>query len=299
MPEVTARSPGPTSMPVEVAPAAAPAQTLESAVSEAPKTEIKEEALSPKFAALARQQKQLRLQQEQVKAQEAAIQKQMEEMRSKYETDYIPKSRFSNDLFGALSDAGINQDQLLQYLNNPTNNDPNFRALQAKITELESKVQEPMKLIQEEKTQAYKNAVEQLRQETQALVQADDKYELIKNLDFSEEVVKTIEEEFKKTNRVMRPAEAAEKLENELLEVIIECAKLPKIKAKLTPAEAIAAEVAAPQKPQGIQIEKKQAPQAQQPIKTLTNQATSSPSKPLSSKERIERAKLAFYGKLN
>lgn len=301
MPEVTARAPIGSSSPVMATPAAS---TLEAAVTEtsAPVAEAaKEEALSPRFAALARQQKQLRLQQEQVKAQEASVQKQLDEMKSKYETDYIPKSRFSNDLYGALSDAGINQEQLLQYLNNPANNDPGYRALQAKITELESKVQEPMKMIEAEKSQAYKNAVEQLRQETVALVDTDTKFELIKNLGFSEEVVKTIEEEFKKTNRVMKPAEAAEKIENDLLEVILECAKLPKIQQKLMPVvEPVAEEIPVAPKKLGLQIEKKQAPQqAQQPIKTLTNAATSTPSKPLSAREKRERAILAFKGQLN
>lgn len=289
MPEVTQRAPLPTAS--AVAPAVAPANTEAPAI-ETPK---EEERLSPRFAALARQQKELRLRQEQIKSQELAVQKQLEDMRTKYESEYVPKSKFTQDFYGALQDVGINQDQVLQYLNSQANQDPAIRSLQAKIQELEAKVQEPMKRIDEQQSQAYNQAVEQIRHEASALIDSDSSFELTKAMNMSEAVVQLIEETFKKDKRLLTVQEAAEKVEDHILEEAIKYASLDKVKAKLAPV--VETPIVPTQQKSPLSIQKTSP--IPPPIKTLTNAVTASPSKSLTSREKRERAILAFKGQLN
>lgn len=270
---VTAAPQLPKASPVE------PAKPVEQA---APVAEVpKQEALSPKFAALARQQKEVRRQQEAFKVQQEAFKAQQ----TQYEQSYITKDKLKQDPMGTLRELGFTDDQIAaSMLSQPSPQDRQIKELMSKIEALEAGNKKVESTIQEKEKQAYNQAVGQIRNNVKLLVDGNPEYETIKETGAHEAVVKLIEQTFAENGTIMTNEEAAKEVEEYLLEEALKMANLKKVQAKLAPA------VAAPVAPKI---------NAQQPIKTLTNAATAVSSKPLSSKERRERAIAAFKGQLN
>lgn len=273
MPIVTAAPQIPQSAPVSQG-------TPELNVPETPEIK-KEEAISPKFAALARQQKEIRRQQQALKAQEDA----WKLKQSEYDSSYVPKDKLKSDLAGTLRELGYTDEQIAaSMLNQPTPQERQIKELMAKIEALEAGTQKVTDTIQEKEKQAYNQAVSQIRSNVKLLVDGNDEYETIKETGSHEAVVKLIEQTFAENGTIMTNEEAAKEVEEYLLEEALKMANLKKVQAKLAPA--VSAPIA-------------QKINAQQPIKTLTNAATTVSSKPLSAKERRERAIAVFNGQLN
>lgn len=264
------------------------------ASTEAPKAETKaaEDPLSTQYANLARKEKALRakaLQQEQsLKAKEAAIAAKEAELRAKeqeYQSKYIPKDKLTNDTLNALAEAGLTYDQITELMLNQQNPQKMQeiqlnKKLEAKIQELEDKISKTQKSAEEQQTQAYKQAVNQIRNETKSLVEADPTFETIKATGSIDDVVQLIEETFKQEGVLLSVEDAAREVEEYLVEEAMKIAKLNKIQQRLAPAPK-------PAEP------KQEPPKQQQTLKTLTN-SISSPEK-LSARDR---AILAFKGEL-
>lgn len=255
-----------------------------------PAPEKKDDFLSPKFAALARQEKQIRAERQKFKAEKEAF----EAEKSARLNGYIPKDKFKSDPLSALEEAGMSYDDLAkQLLEAPQAQvDPTVRALQAKVEALTSQLSQFTKQAEESKSTAYQQALETIRHKVNGVVEANPtEFEMIKTLEQSDAVVALIEETFKADGYVMSEEEAAREVEDHLLSEAIRMAALEKVKKKLAPAPAAEtpqAETAAPQ-----QLETKQ-PQ----LTTLTNSVASTGGKRLTEAERRQRAILAAQGKL-
>lgn len=268
-------------------------QTINTLPDKAPPAPIAEQAvaadtdqLSPKFAQLARKEKQLRMQYSQMKTEEAAWKKSQDEQKAQY----ISKQQLKENPLALLQEAGHSTDELINLLlNGPKQVDPQLAQMQAEIQALKTQQEEATKKFEEKTTNDYQQAVNQIRNEAKLLTESDERFETIKETSSVEGVVALIEETFKETGIVMKVEEAAKQVEDYLVEEALKMARLKKVQSQLIPA--------APTLPQKQSQARQQIPTQQ--TKTLTNAATSTSTGPLTNRQRIERAKLAFYGKLS
>lgn len=254
-----------------------------------PDTKVTEEtvaapAVDPKIEAFARKERQIRkMQQELTREREAMTAKQKE-----YETNYIPKSRLTEDPMSVLTEAGVSYDKLTELLlNQPNQNDPTIRALRAEIKALADKQNNAEKQAQEAISQQYEQAKKQIAMEAKLLVDSDPEFETIKAEGLHEAVTELIIEAFNREGHLMDVAEAAKEVENHLVERGFKMAQYGKVKARLAPKTEPAVTVP--------KVEK----QSQASIKTLTNRVSQEPTSKSSEKAKRERAIAAFYGKLN
>ncbi len=281
------------------APSVGESRSSEAPASEKPAAESlapSEEPLSAQYAALARREKaareaararsaELKAAQDALKAQEEAL----KAREAEYSSKYVAKDAFQADPLKALTDAGLSYDQITEMLlnqsNAPTNPvyDRTIAQLNAKIAELEAKTTSATKLIEDREVQARQQAVNQIKADVNKLVLTDPAFETIKAMGQSDEVVRLIEETFDKEGVLMTVEEAAQEIENYLVEEIYNAAaKSSKVKSRLQPVSAPLAQK---------QIDAAPAASSNNQLKTLTNSVGSN--RQLSARER---ALMAFRG---
>jgi len=227
--------------------------------------EATEKPISPQFAALAKQERQLRKARQELKAQQDAWKAE--------QASFVSKDLLKTDPLKALSDAGISYEKLTELQLSQVAPDPN-QTLLNKIAELEAKLASVDEQFTKRDTQAYDAAVNQIRNDVKLLVDSDDTFETIRATDEQEAVVELIKKVFDAEGTILSVEEAAKLVEEKLLERKLKevetLTKLSKIKSRLSkPAENLA-----------------EANEVQQPQKqpTLSNQAAVS--RPLTARER-------------
>lgn len=261
--------------------------------SEVPAPEVtakpKEEPLSAQYAQLARKEKALRAQAQKLKADQDAFKAQQtanQPAAPQPESVDAYKARLLKDPLNTLNEAGLTWDQLTeQALNAPTHEQRAQQAyiakLEARLESLEKGVKTTQESYEQSQQNAYKQAVNQIRNEAKQLVSSDPAYETIKETNSVNDVVDLIERTFKEDQVLLSVEEAAQAIEDHLVEEALKIAKIKKIQDRLKPAPS-----PAPQ-----QQAKAQGTQQPQTMKTLTN-ATGATRK-LSTRDR---AILAFKG---
>ncbi len=270
----------------------------ESATSDAPTetssadTKTSEEPISSQYAVLARKEKAIRQREQQLRAREAQIKAAEDAAKSAPksptidESKYVPKDRLTQDPFTVLNELGLNYDQLTELaLNAPK---PEQLALMNEIKAMREEILnlkgETKKSFEDQQNLQRTQAVSQISNEVKRLVNNDPNFETVKATGSISDVVELIEKTFDEDGILLSVEDAAQQVEDYLIEEAIKIARLSKIQQRLQPKESPAA--SAPQKT---------TTQPEQPqLKTLTNAITSS--RPLSAKER---AILAFQGKLS
>lgn len=256
-------------------------------------------AFAAKFAALARREKALQRRDQELKTKEQSWLAE----KAKYETDYLPKSRLKENPLNAITESGLSQDELINLiLNGPTAQDQAYNKLQAEIQALKDDNVKAKTSQEEQQTKAYENAVTQIRNDAKILIEKDERFQTIKALDSIEAVVELIKSNFDETGSVLSIEDAADQVENYLIEEGLKFAQLDKVKAKLNPPPPPAPEVQKLQsitKPHHTQtVAREQNTRPSVAIKTLTN-AQNASSQPLNALDKRQRAILAFQGKLN
>jgi hypothetical protein len=265
----------------------------ESPTAEAPApSSAPEDPLSSHYANLARKEKALRAKESQIKAREAAIRAKEEAAKPQTpaapafdESKYIPKDLLKSNALQALADAGVSYEEITELmLNQPAQQDAQRiayeRRLEAKLQELESKQAAVQKSIEQQQTTAYQQALRQIKSEVSQLVDTDPGFETIKATGSVSDVVDLIEKTFNKDNVLLSVEEAAQAVEDYLVEEATKLAKIEKIQKRLKPNASSQASV-----------EKPQPDDKKQQLKTLTNAV--GVSRQLTAKER---AVLAFKG---
>lgn len=287
MPVITAQAPLPTTSAVNGTLAKDPPPPPSPPTLDAPvKTE--DERLSPRLAAMARREKEIRRMQQQLQSEKDAMKAKEEE----YKTSYIPRDRIQKETLAVLLENGLTQDQIMNMvLNGPQQMDPALAEIQKQVKAIQEAQLNTEKMVKEKHDKDYENAVNQIRKEATDLVASNPDYETIKETGSAEAIVELIKETFKEDNVLLSVHEAAKMVEDHLLEDGLKMAALKKVREKLTAQEA-------PAQPQKNSLADAQAKAPQQPIKTLTNAATATSSKPLSSRDRRDRAIAAFKGQL-
>lgn len=260
---------------------------------EAPKVEepvaASEKPLSSHYANLAREQRALRskaLKQEQaMQIREAKIAEQEAAMKAReldYQSNYIPKEKLTGDTLNALLDAGLSYDQITEAMLQQQSQ-PDFtksRAyveLQNELKQIKQSQEQAKKSYEDQQSQAYTQAVNQIKSEAKKLVFTDANFETIKATNSVNDVVELIEETFKQDGILLSVEEAAQAVEDHLVEEAMKIAKIKKIQLKM-------------QSSSPTEKKSTDAPKQQQ-LKTLTNSVSST--RQLTAKER---AMLAFKG---
>lgn len=254
-------------------------------------------AASRQFAQLARQEKALRAKVQQqetsIKAREDALKAREAELTAKdnqYKQGYYSKDQIKQDILSVMAEAGVSYDEVVQQVVNQSPQDPRMtaqlNALKAEIKVLRDAQDTSSKSYADQQTQAYESAVQQIRNDVTNLVKDDPNFETIRVAKAHKDVVELITETYKKDGILLSVEEAALEVENYLVDEALKFTRLDKIQKKLQAATQAASKPtqqtqATPAKPQT------------QPMKTLTNAASSS--RQLSAKER---AILAFKGEL-
>lgn len=304
MPIVTERAPLPQSAPVAGIPAvdriaaakavaagrqpditenSAPATTPEATAAETTAEGSPDEQLSPKFAALARKERALRSKYQEFKAREEALKAKEAEI-SSFST---LKSRATQEPLAVLQELGISYDMLTNaILNQPDPESQAYAKLQAEIDAVKQAQTQSQKQLEEAQVKQYEQAVNQIRTDVKQLVASDPTFETIKDMSQEEAVVELIKETFNSQGILLELSEAAQQVEDYLVEEALKYAQLKKVQQKLSPPA-----------PQSAQSQKTSTSQ-KLPMKTLTNAVTASTPGKLSERERRERAILAFRGQL-
>lgn len=260
-----------------------------------PEPSPKEDPLSSQYAVLARKEKAARqramkLDQE-YKVREAALAAREAQLTEKATQDlsgYIPKDKLLRNPYGVLNELGVSYDKLTEDALRAQS--PEFQAMQQMRDEMREELQQlreeqgnTKKSIQEQQTQAYQQALGQIRNEVKELVYTDPSYEAIKAARATNDVVELIERTFNEDGTLLTVEQAANAVEDYLLEEATKMAQINKVKERL----ARNSETKQPS------TDPKQQATGEKNIKTLTNSVGST--RPLSARER---ALLAFKGEL-
>lgn len=251
------------------------------------------------MAIIARKERALRakaLQQEnEFKAKEAALNSQynnkiaeLEAKLAEYKTGYLPKSYIKQNTLDAMEQSGVTYDEYTQQVMTQQPTDPRvlaqLRRQEQVITDLQAKVENSEKAQRDQQSASYQSALRQIETDVKDLVKVDPTYEAIRFTRSEKDVVELIERTYQEEGRVMSVDEAAQEVENYLVDEASKLARLDKIKKRLNPPPVVKKAEEGQQTPK---------PQQSQPMKTLTN--SGSATRKLSARER---AMLAFKGEL-
>lgn len=254
------------------------------AKTEAPKAE----PLSDKYAALARRERQLRNEIRAFKAQQEAAK--VPAAPTFDESKYISKDRLEQDLLGTLGESGYSYDRIVEQALGAHNQDPYMKAALARMEgQIKAQAEANAKLqssLEDQQNNQRKQAVNQIRLDTQTLIKNDPNFETIRETNSVSDVVELIEKTFDEDGVLLSVEEAAQAVEDHLLEEAMKLTKIGKIQQRLKQA-AQAAPTKATQ--QGAQAAQQQQTQS----KTLTNNMGTT--RQLSARER---AILAAKGEL-
>ncbi len=249
-----------------------------------PAAQVETNDLSTKFAHLARKTKQFREEQRKFQVERDA----WKSKESQYQEATSLAERLAKDPIGVITERGVSKDQLASLLLNSENPQEanHIFQIQQENKELRAQIEKINKRFEDNESGAYQQALNQIKADTKILINSDaSNYEMITRAgdDGIEAVTALIKVMYEEDQVLMSVQEAAEQVEQELLERSISLASAKKVQAKLAPAPAVE-----PTKQQTI-------PGKSQPTRTLNSQAVQATSKPLSAKER---AILAFKGQL-
>jgi len=243
-----------------------------------------EEPISSQYAILAKKEKALRLRDQQMKAREAEIRAREEALRpappKAPEFDpskYVAREELTKDPFSVLADLGLSYDQLTEMaLNAPKAQDVATRnelaTLKAELAAIKGAQEQTKKSLEEQSSNSYKQALNQIRRDVTDLVTSDPYYETVSKTGSVSDVVELIERTFNEEGVLLSVEQAAKEVEDHLVDQLTSyTSRIDKIKKRLQPQAST----------QGAQ---KQEINRQPQLKTLTNSVSSS--RKLNARER-------------
>lgn len=250
-------------------------------------TKPQEQQPDNRMEQLAKRERAFRAQQRQFQQQQQQFKAEQEKLKST-PPDTSWKDRLKQDFFGVMNEAGLSHDEITSQLINTSQDTASIRALKAEIAALKTQLPKVMDDVKASQTKAYEQAVKQVARDVKITTNGNEAFEIInsKGQVGQDAVVEYIKATYEEDGILLSANEAAQEVEDFLLEEATALAKLKKVQAKLTPPEVLknpATKTAPTQKTQ-----------------TLTQQATTStPSGKSDAKQRRERAILAMQGLLN
>ncbi len=268
----------PASVPVsdETAPVSDIPDSIEqtAAVTEASKP------LSPQFAALAKQKREIQLERQKLDADKAAL----AASQTNDLSGYVSKADLKASPLKLLLAEGVTYDQLTEEILAQSSDNPNFSRLEADIKTLKEGFENQTKSMSEKEAAIEAQVRAQITRDAQTLISQGDDFEMIREAGYAPKITELIDKTFKKTGEIMDLAEAATLIENELLEESLKFARIKKVQSRLQPAPTPAQQQQPP----------KQDRPGTKTMRTLTNRDGSTS---LSMSKR-ERAIAAMEGRL-
>lgn len=265
----------------------------------------------PRIEHLAKRERALRHRDRQFKERETQLQAEIQTLKQKeleYQSNYIPKQKLREQTWDVLANEGISYDQLTQQaLQSPVTPEMiELKRVQEQIKKQEEAITAFKTDAQKQQEAQYAQALKLIERDVKSLVAADpDAYECVQSqgADAEQAAVELIKETFDNEGILISPEEALKEVEEYLLENAIKVSQLKKIQAKLKPKEPeivteppiIRGSASGPKVELSSTRTQPQVPA--QPSRTLTHQNPLQ-QKPLTNKDRRERAILAFQNKL-
>ncbi len=251
--------------------------------------------LSPQLTALARKEQAFRKQEQAFKAKQEefkASQAAFEAKQAEYASYAKLKESLTSKDYSVLDELGVSYEEWTNYLlqkgegANPENQE--FKAIKDELKSIKDKQTESETKQKEAETKQYEAIVNQYRNEIKSLVASDPSFETVKELNAEEHVLQHILDTFHEDGEALSVSDAAQEVEEKLLEDALQMARLKKVQEKIKPVEAAAAE------PQKKTLPPPSA--SKQAIRTLTQDVAPVSTKTypqfqhLSPKERIAQA---------
>lgn len=216
--------------------------------------------LSPQFAALARQKRALQVKEREIAQREEALETQP----GPNMDEYVSKADLLAKPLEVLLGNGVTYDRLTEDILNQQSAPIDPQKLRAEIKEDLKK-----ELLGEFGTrdqQAEAQVLADIKRDAIQITSQGEEFEAIREARAQNTVVDLIHRTWKQTGEILDTVEAAQLVENQLIEEALPFAKLKKIQGRLTPAQEVqVAQTPTPQKP-GTKI-----------MRTLTNRDNASP----------------------
>jgi sulfur relay (sulfurtransferase) DsrC/TusE family protein len=235
-----------------------------------------------KLAELARREKAMRLQSREMQAMKQAIAQREAEykiLQEELERERGFKSKLKSSPWDALIEAGFSPEEATTaFLNQPSAENIELKQLRAELAAIRAEQDQFKKTSQKAQEESYTQAKKQIESEVNQLVSSNEEYEMVKSMGAVQQVVDYIESTYQESGQLLDIETAAKHVEEFLMDEAMKLSKIKKLQSKFMPQESQA---------QSVNL----APQ----LKTLSNQLNAG-SKPLTAKERRERAIAAFKG---
>lgn len=227
-------------VPVEVEAAAAELPTPD--INEPAKETEETRPISPEMAALIKAKRALQVKERELAQREEAIKAQSPAVNME---DYISKADLKANPMKVF-DAGVTYDGLTEALmNNPIN--PEIQTLKADIKALKEELNGQLSTRDQ---QAEQQVLANIESNIRDLTADGEQFEAIRQARAQKKVVELIHKTWKKTGEVLSDSDAAELVENQLIEDNLPFARIKKVQSRITPApETRPEQIPAPQKP--------------------------------------------------
>lgn len=250
-----------------------------------------EQTLSPKLAMLARKEKALLAQKRALEQSRKSWEQEKAQLTAEAERAKQIRQRLKTDPYQVMLEEGLTADQAAALLlNQPNPQEQHTQLLKAELEALKAEIQSLKGGQQDAAVQNREAAKKQIFHDVSSFVEGSDQFEAIKTYgDVAKEaVVELIEKTFDAEGYVMDTEAAIKEVEEHLVEEAFKASQLKKVQSRLQPPKAETQPEA-----------QKQQTETQKPqISTLSNRIAPSSAKPLSERERRERAIAAFKGQL-
>lgn len=184
--------------------------------------------LSPQFAALAKQKRALQVKERELADREKALQ-------TGSVTDNAPDliARLKSQPLSVLQEHGVTYDQLTEAILSEQNGiHPEIQALKAELKALKEGVDKTF-ITKEE--QAEEAALTEMLFEAEGLAKEGEAYEMIREQNAYDQVLRLIHKTYKETGRVLDTAEAMETIEVKLLQDAEKLARIKKVQSRIAP----------------------------------------------------------------
>lgn len=225
--------------------------------------------LSPQLAALARERRALQVMKRDLEAKA----KLLEEQSSTDDKFVLDKAELKTKGLRKMLESGLTFEDLTQQVMDYQNGvNPQIHELEAKIAALEAGID---KKLLDRDSQSEQQTLVQIERDMQEIVNADDRFELVKAEKATKQATEYLHAHYKKTGELLDHEVALQKVEDWLLKDALRYGQIKKVQSHFAPP--------APEMP----------PQSQRPMRTLTNRDTANV--PL---DRKARAIAAFTGTL-
>lgn len=189
--------------------------------------------LSPQFAALAKQKRELQRKEKELLAKEVALESHAGDRKALDEF----RARLKADALKVLKEEGVSCDQLVgQVL--ASNESAGTSGIRAEIQALKDELEMRNQDLSRKNVEAEKQVLKQIWREAERLVSRGDDYEMVREAGYVPKIVELIYRTFKKSGEFLDVSEAADMIEQELLEQGLRFAKLKKVQSRMNPAHA-------------------------------------------------------------